>query len=137
MDASSLVNAVKIDPKLLVPVLLGLGLIVFLSPLISVLQLFGILLVLTAALLYVRRDDVSNKRKRLQQGDRDLDPATAAMAAAEAATAAARAAKGSKLVELLPTLDMFYDKSNVGAYISDNMFGAASTHDSTPQAPRS
>jgi hypothetical protein len=137
MDASSLVNAVKIDQKLLVPVLLGLGLIVFLSPLISVLQLFGILLVLTAALLYVRRDDVSNKRKRLQQGDRDLDPATAAMAAAEAATAAARAAKGSKLVELLPTLDMFYDKSNVGAYISDNMFGAASAHDSTLQAPRS
>ncbi|GAQ91462.1 hypothetical protein KFL_007890100 [Klebsormidium nitens] len=114
----------KLDPKVLVPILLGLGLIAFLSPLISVLQLFGILLVLTAALLYVRQDDVSNKRKRLQQGNRDLDPATAAMAAAEAATAAARAAKGSKQVELLPTLDMFYDKSNIGAYISDNMFGS-------------
>ncbi|GAQ91764.1 hypothetical protein KFL_008480050 [Klebsormidium nitens] len=85
-------------------------LFVFLSPVISVLQLLGVLLVLGGILIYTSGDLrlVRGVRKRLQGLPARMDAATAALRAADAAKQAAAAAQKKTTVEYLPSLDMFY-----------------------------
>jgi asparagine N-glycosylation enzyme membrane subunit Stt3 len=118
------------DPMVVSGLLLVGGLVIFLSPLINVLQLFGILLVLGGILIYTTGSlrVVSGVRHRLQNTPAHLDAATAAMRAADSANLAAAAVKPKKIVEYLPSLDMFYADKSVGAYLSDNMFKITDPH---------
>lgn len=123
-------NIVLQNPKILAALLLGASLFVFLSPVISVLQLLGILLVLGGILIYTSGDLrlVRGVRKRLHELPAKMDAATAALRAADAAKQAAKAAQKKTRVEYLPSLDMYYAGKSVGAYLSDNMFKLLDPH---------
>jgi hypothetical protein len=118
------------DPKVVAGLLLVGGLVIFLSPLINVLQLFGLLLVLGGVLICTTGSlqIVQGARRRLQSLPERMDAATAALRAADSATQAAKAARATNNVEYLPTLDMFFAGKSVGAYVSDNMFKLNDPH---------
>lgn len=112
------------DPAVVSTLLLVGGLVIFLSPLINVLQLFGILLVLGGILIYTTGSlrVVRGVRHKLQSMPARMDAATVALRAADSAKQAADAVRPKKIVEYLPSLDMFFSDKSVGAYVSDNMF---------------
>lgn len=118
------------DPVVVSSLLLVGGLVIFLSPLINVLQLFGILLVLGGILIYTTGSlrVVKGVRHKLQTMPARMDAATAALRAADSANRAAAAVRPKKIVEYLPSLDMFFADKSVGAYVSDNMFKLTDPH---------
>lgn len=125
------------NPRVVAGLLLVSGLIIFLSPLINVLQLFGVLLVLGGVLICTTGSlrVVSGARARLQALPERMDAATAALRAADSATQAAKAAAPKNTVQYLPTLDMFFAGNSVGAYVSDNMFKLSDPHPAESLGP--
>lgn len=128
---SSVLNSLDLtDPTIMAGLLLIGGLIIFLSPLINVLQLFGVLLLLGGICIYTTGSlrIVRGAREKLHSLPERMNAATAALRAADSAKQAAEAAQAKTVVDYLPSLDMFFADKSVGAYLSDNMFKLTDPH---------